>query len=81
MDKIIKKIGAFPGKFLPPHIGHINTIIECSKKCDKLLVVVADSETNSRELCKKADIPFIPVKLRIKWLKKHFKNNKNIKVV
>lgn len=81
MDKIIKKIGAFPGKFLPPHIGHINTIIECSKKCDKLLVVVADSETNSRELCKKAGIPFIPVKLRIKWLKKHFKNNKNIKVV
>ena len=81
MNKKVKKIGAFPGKFLPPHMGHINTILNCAEKCDKLLVVVADSEKNSRALCQKANIPFIPAKLRIKWLKSHFKNNKNIKVV
>lgn len=81
MSKIIKKIGAFPGKFLPPHLGHINTILECAKKCDKLLVVVADSKTNSMNLCKKANLPYIPIKLRIKWLKTHFKNHKNIKVI
>ncbi len=81
MDKKVEKIGAFPGKFLPPHTGHINTILECAKKCDKLLVVVADSEKNSRALCKKANLPYIPVKLRIKWLKSHFKQNKNIKII
>ena len=81
MDKKIKKIGAFPGKFLPPHTGHINTILDCAKKCDKLLVVVADSEKNSKSLCEKSNIPYIPVKLRIKWLKEHFKKHKNIKVI
>lgn len=81
MNKNVKKIGAFPGKFLPPHIGHINTILECAKKCDKLLVVVADSEKNSRALCEKSNIPYMPVKLRINWLKTHFKNHKNIKIV
>lgn len=76
-----KKIGAFPGKFLPPHLGHVQTILNCSKKCDELLVVVADSEKNSRKLCRDAGIPYISAKLRCKWLKAHFKNNKNIKIV
>ena len=81
MNKEVKKIGAFPGKFLPPHIGHVNTILDCLKKCDELLVVVADSKKNSKALCKKANIPYIPVRLRIKWLKSHFKNYTNIKVI
>ena len=81
MNNKNQKIGAFPGKFLPPHKGHIETILDCAKKCDKLLVVVTDSEKNSRALCEKANIDYIPVKLRIKWLKSHFKNYKNIKIV
>ena len=81
MDKKVKKIGAFPGKFLPPHIGHVSMIRECAKKCDELLVVVADSEKNSRALCKKTNITYISAKLRVKWLKAHFKNDKNIKVI
>lgn len=81
MNQQNKKIGAFPGKFLPPHIGHINTILDCAKKCDELLVVVADSKKNSKSLCKKAGIPYIPIRLRIKWLKSHFKNYQNIKIV
>ena len=81
MDKKTKKIGAFPGKFLPPHKGHIDTILDCANKCDKLLVVVADNEQNSKNLCEKANIPYMPVKLRIKWLKKHFRKHKNIKIV
>ncbi len=81
MNKNNKKIGAFPGKFLPPHTGHLNMIFECAKKCDKLLVIVADSKNNSMKLCKKANIPYIPVKLRIKWLKTHLKKHKNIKVI
>lgn len=81
MEKIIKKIGAFPGKFLPPHLGHVSTIRECAKKCDELLVVVADSEKNSRRLCETANIPFISAETRCKWLEKHFENEPNIKVI
>lgn len=81
MKENIKKIGAFPGKFLPPHLGHVQTIRECAKKCDELWVVVADSKKNSSSLCKKANIPYMPARLRCKWLKKHFKNEPNIKII
>ncbi|MBQ8451713.1 MAG: adenylyltransferase/cytidyltransferase family protein [Clostridia bacterium] len=77
----IKKIGGFAGKFLPPHIGHITEIENSAKLCDVLYVVVADNTENSKMLCAKAGIPFIPVKLRIKWLKNHFKNNPKIKII
>ena len=80
MDKKIKKIGAFPGKFLPPHIGHVQTIKDCAKKCDELWVVICDNTNNSKSLCEKAGIPFISTKLRYKWLKAHFKPYKNIKI-
>ena len=51
MNNKLKKIGAFPGKFLPPHLGHINTILDCAKKCDELLVIVADSEKRTEKIC------------------------------
>lgn len=81
MAKTKKKVGAFAGKFLPPHIGHITQIERAAEYCDKLYVVVADNELNSKNLCKLANIPEIPVKLRIKWLKEHFKSNPNIEVI
>ena len=62
MEIQTKKIGAFPGKFLPPHLGHVSMIRECAKKCDELWVVVADSKKNSMALCKKANIPSIIIK-------------------
>ena len=67
MNEKSKVIGGFAGKFLPPHIGHISQIEQSAKECDKLYIVVADRKSNSRKLCKVANIPYIPVRLRIKW--------------
>lgn len=75
-----KRIGMFVGKFLPPHLGHLNQILECSAQCDKLFVVVADSTERSKQLCKNASIPTIFPKRRYQWLKNYFKTYKNIKV-
>lgn len=77
----IKKIGAFAGKFLPPHIGHVTEIENSAKLCDELLVVVADNTDNSKRLCEQAGLPYISATLRIKWLREHFKGNKKIKVI
>ncbi|MDX1392527.1 MAG: adenylyltransferase/cytidyltransferase family protein, partial [Rheinheimera sp.] len=30
------KTGVFPGKFLPPHRGHITAILRAHALCDKL---------------------------------------------
>ena len=81
MSRKRKIVGAFAGKFLPPHIGHANQIEESAKQCDELYVVVADSDKRSRELCKKSNIPHIPAKLRVKWLTEHFKDNPKIKIL
>ena len=76
-----KRIGAFPGKFLPPHLGHVTQIEKSAEKCDEFWVVVADNTNNSKSLCKKADIPYITPEMRIAWLTEHFKNNPKIKIM
>lgn len=81
MKNTTKKIGAFPGKFLPPHLGHVTQIKTSAEKCDEFYVVVADNTTNSKTLCEKANIPYITPQMRVDWLKKHFENNPKIKVV
>lgn len=75
-----KKIGMFVGKFLPPHMGHLNQILKCSEQCDKLYVVVADSLARSKDICKNAKLATIYPKTRYKWLKNYFKETNKIKV-
>ena len=79
--KNLKKIGAFAGKFLPPHLGHITEIENSAILCDELLVVVCDNTINSKKLCEESNIPFITTQMRVDWLKEHFKNNPKIKVL
>ena len=66
-----KRIGAFVGKFLPPHKGHLDQIEISAEDCDELYVVLADNKYNSKKLCDMANIPYIDAKLRLKWLKEH----------
>ena len=81
MDNSKKIIGAFAGKFLPPHIGHISQIEKSAKECDELYIVVCDNTENSKRLCKQAGLPWITPEMRVNWLREHFKNNKKIKVL
>ena len=74
------KIGAFAGKFLPPHIGHVTQIEKCAELVDELYVVVAENPTRSAEICAMSGLEPIDGKLRVKWLQEHFKNNPKIKV-
>ena len=76
-----KRIGAFVGKFLPPHKGHLDQIEICAEDCDELYIVLADNKYNSKRLCDMANIPYIDAKLRLKWLKEHFAGRKNIHVI
>lgn len=39
-----KKIGIFPGKFKPPHIGHFTTCLEASKNNDYVIVLISSKE-------------------------------------
>ena len=63
-----KRVGVFPGKFLPPHRGHITAILRAHALCDKLFVVISERTVEDGELCHQAAIPYISGVLRQRWL-------------
>jgi HTH-type transcriptional regulator, transcriptional repressor of NAD biosynthesis genes len=62
------KIGVFPGKFLPPHRGHITAILKAHALCDKLYVVISERTVEDGNLCNIARLPYISGVLRQRWL-------------
>lgn len=74
----MKKIGAFVGKFLPPHVGHESVVEKMIKECDECVVVVSDNPTKSKILCEKANFPYFDSKQRLNWFEKHYKNTKKV---
>lgn len=75
------KVGVFPGKFFPPHRGHINAVIHAATQCEKLYVVVSDNPEIARQKCLQAGIKEIPLSLRARWMAKELKNFDHIKVL
>jgi len=61
-------VGVFPGKFFPPHRGHLNAIIRAATQCDKLYVVVSDNMKIADDICNDMKLPPMPLALRAKWL-------------
>lgn len=42
-----RKIAFFPGKFHPPHLGHLNTLLDLSNEYSKLIVGVSEHQPNN----------------------------------
>lgn len=61
-------IGVFPGKFLPPHRGHLTAILRAHALCDKLYVVISERSIEDGELCAHANIAYIDGRTRQRWL-------------
>ena len=75
------KVGVFPGKFLPPHRGHLNAIINAATQCEKLYVVVSDHPEVTKRACEEAGIRFMDMKLRTKWLSIELQSFDHIEVL
>lgn len=73
------KIGVFPGKFYPPHRGHLAAIMTAATMCETLYVVVSHNEQEETRLTK--NIKPIPLKTRMKWLSQEFQGLSHIKIV
>ena len=74
-------IGAVPGKFFPPHRGHLFQILRAATQCKTLYVVVSDNEDIALEKCRKDHLQYIPLKTRALWLSRELQDMENIKVV
>ena len=74
-------IGVFPGKFLPPHRGHLASILQAHSMCDKLYVVVCERSGDDSALCAVDGVRYISGINRRKWLKQETQGIDRINVV
>lgn len=75
------KVGILPGKFSPPHRGHVNAILQAGTRCEKLYVVVSHNAVLENELYKNAVIKPISMKEKARWLSIELCDLEHIKVV
>ena len=74
------KIGAFIGKFYPPHIGHISAIEYSLKKCDLVYIIISKNEIRNTDIKNKDNFLRLDAEQIKEWFKLHYKNNPKIKV-
>lgn len=74
-------VGVFPGKFIPPHRGHLNSIINAATQCKKLYVVVSDNDRITKLECKKNKLRPMDLAIRAKWLSIELQSFKHIEVL
>lgn len=77
----MKKVGFYGGKFLPLHQGHVYSIIKASTMVDELYVVLSHSVKRDKELCKGSKLPFIPSRIRLRWLSQLTKDMEHVHVI
>jgi len=73
--------GVFPGKFFPPHRGHLNAIIQAATQVNLLYVVVSDNMDIATKICREEKLQDIPLELRAKWLSIELQDIDHIKVI
>lgn len=77
----MNKVGFYGGKFLPLHQGHVFAIIKASTMVNELYVVLSHSEKRDRELCEGSKLPYIPSRIRLRWLSQLTKDMEHVKVI
>lgn len=75
------KVGVFPGKFFPPHRGHLNSIINAATQCEKLYVVVSDNPDMVIRECAAHKLRPMDLRTRAKWLSIELQGFDHIKVL
>lgn len=76
----MKKVGAFVGKFYPPHIGHLWVIDNAIKDMDEVYIIISKNENRNQQISKSQNFKVLDASLIQKWFKEHYKNNPKVKV-
>ena len=75
-----QKIGAFVGKFYPPHIGHLSVVDKAVKELDKVYIIISKNDIRNEELKKEQNFEILSAELIKTWFEQHYKNNQKIVV-
>lgn len=74
------KIGAFTGKFYPPHIGHISAIDYSLKFCDKVIVVISKNDKRNEYIFKTSGFEILDANLIKQWFQKYYKDETRVSI-
>ncbi|MBE7074635.1 MAG: hypothetical protein E7376_01475 [Clostridiales bacterium] len=80
MKKQNKKIGAFVGKFYPPHLGHLSVIDYASNILDEVWIIISKNEIRNNQIKNGTGFENLDALLIKHWFEKHYQNNKKVKV-
>ena len=75
-----KRIGAFVGKFYPPHIGHAWVIDNAVKNLDEVYVIISKNEIRNDDIKENQNFNKLNAELIKSWFEKHYENNPKVKV-
>ena len=76
----MKKIGAFTGKFYPPHIGHLSVVDKVVEDLDEVWIVISSNKERNDSLKKHDGFNKLDANLIKDWFEKHYLNNSKVKV-
>ena len=71
----MKKIGAFTGKFYPPHIGHLSVVDKAVEDLDEVWIVISSNKERNDSLKKHDGFNKLDANLIKDWFEKHYLNN------
>ena len=74
------RVGAFIGKFYPPHIGHLSVVDLVSSQLDELYIIISYNRIRNDEIEKNSGFKSLSPMLIQSWFEKHYENNPKIKV-
>lgn len=76
----MKRIGAFVGKFYPPHIGHLSVIDKVLNDIDEVYVIISKNEDRNNQIKSGQGFEVLDAELIKTWFKEHYKNEPRVKV-
>lgn len=76
----MKRIGAFVGKFYPPHIGHIWVVDMLEGQLDEIYIIISKNEKRNKQILDEFGFKILDANIIASWFKEHYKNNPKIKV-
>ena len=74
------RIGAFSGKFYPPHIGHVSVVDNLIDSFDEIWIIVSYNPIRNMEIKRATGFDAIPPELIKSWFEKHYATNPRVRV-
>ena len=76
----MKRVGAFIGKFYPPHIGHLWVVDNLLDEFDEIYIIISENEKRNIQIKEETNFNIIDAKQIKNWFEEHYKNNSKVKV-